>query len=218
MKDKSGLAVTPALEISDVTEIDLNSLHQAAQINVNSFIADNEGYLSFLRIRQTNEILHYFTEALGCTDVILSKTSTQQTFDVVDNVCNQAGLGHTEIRNIRNEVYEYLKSNVQNSVTLNMIAAQINRFLDEQHHNLFVELANSDDYRISTEFTPNATALKKYKKIGIKTGRWSLNFEKELLGSQDGNNDIIWDGEILSFRRIPENYIDELNSILRDNQ
>jgi nucleoid-associated protein YejK len=219
VKDRSGLMVTSSLEISNVTEIDLNNLHQATQVNLDSFANGNEGYLSFLKtVNQTREVLAYFTEAMGCTDVIPSKTSTDQTFKVVEAVCHRAGLSHQDIREIRSGVYEYLKNNVHNSVTLNMIAAQMNRFLGEQYHSLFVELANSEDYRISTEFQPNPTALRNFRKIDIKSGRWSLNFEKELLGNEGSNRDIVWNGETLIFRNIPEKYIQELNSILDDNQ
>lgn len=219
VKDKSGLTVTPSLDISNVTEIDLNNLHQAAQVNLDSFVNHLEGYLSFLKtINQPREIVEYFTEALGCTDIIPSKVSTEQTFQVVDAVCNRAGLGHQDIRNIRSEVYEYLKNNVRNPVTLNMIAAQINRFLAEQYHHLFVELANSDQYRISMEFQPNATALRKYRKMDIKTGRWSLNFERDVLGNEGSDRDIVWDGETLIFRNIPDKYRPELDSILEENQ
>lgn len=168
VKDKKGLTVTSSLEISDITEIDLNSLHQAAQINIDSFVSKREGYLSFLRTKnQTREVLAYFTEALGCTDIIPSKTSTNQTWMVVNEVCNQAQLTHSETRSIRDEVYEYLKENVHGSVTLTMLAAKINAFLKEQYHDLFINLANSDDYRISMEFQPNAMALNKFKKMTL---------------------------------------------------
>lgn len=219
VKDRSGLTFTPDLDISNVTEIDLNNLHQAAQVNIESFVAGQEGYLSFLRTKnQPREVLAYFTDALGCTDVIPSKISTHQALSVVEEVCNRANLDHAEIRNIRDVAYEYLHANVHNSVSLNMISAQINSLLAEQYHNLFVELANSDSYRISMEFQPNATALRKYRKFDIKAGRWSLNFEKNVLGSQESNSDIVWDGDVLTFRNVPERYRDELDSILRDNE
>lgn len=219
VKDKNGITITPKLEIKDITEIDLNKLHQAARINMDSFLAKEDSYLSFLKKNQGREVLHYFTEALGCTDYIESKISTDNTMKVVDCVCQEVGLVHSETREVRGKVYEYLKGKVGEPVTLTMISAQINPFLeDEKYHGLFIEKANSDDYRISTEFTPNATALRKYKKIYIKTGRWSLNFEKELLGSQNDDNNIVWDGEILSFRNISESDKDKLNTIVADNQ
>lgn len=218
VKDKKGLMVTPSLEISNITEIDLKNLHQAAQINIDSFAAGYEGYLSFLKTKnQAREVLAYFTEALGCTDVIPSKVSTDQTMKVVNEVCYRANLDHQEMRNIRKEVLGYLEDNIHNIVTLKKIATKINSFLDEQYFELFINLANSDKYRISMEFSPNRTALRKFKKMDIKAGRWSLNFERELLGTNDSNSDIVWDGDVLTFRKIPDKYKAELDIILESN-
>lgn len=218
VKDKDGITVTSNLEITNVTEIDLSNLHQAAQININSFASKQEGYLSFLKAKhRIREVLQYFTEAMGCTDYIPSKISTDNAMKVVNNVCIEAKLGHHETKNAKDEVFKFLKTNVGGTVTLKMISAKINPYLQEEYHDLFINIANSDRYRISTEFTPNATALRKYKKIDIRTGRWSLNFERELLGSQDSDSSIVWDGEVLTFRKIPDEKKSELNQIIEEN-
>lgn len=85
LKKKAGITLTKDLVPTALEEIDLNSLHQAARINLNRYdaykIATKEeqqelSYLSFVSPRTTNSAAGYFVTALGCAKGTASAKAT----------------------------------------------------------------------------------------------------------------------------------------------
>lgn len=215
VKDRRGLVFTDELEIADVTEIDLNNLHQAARVDIDLFNKNEEPYLSFLKAKnQPSELIEYFTKALCC---IPRKPPTKEVFAVVDLVCKKANLGPQETRDARERVYDLLSRNIGKPVTLLKIDSILDPLLKEEHYGLFSSVANSDKHKINVKFEPDGTALIKFRKIKIKTPLWSLNFEREALGAPRSNSDVTWDreGQFITVINIPVKYQQQLNAILK---
>lgn len=216
IKDKGGLTFSPDMELTDVQSIDLDKLHQAARVDLNRFENGEEGYLSFLKGDQKKDIAGYFTEALGCTDLIPSNVATDTVFHLIEAICFEAGL--LENKSIRDNIHDFLKDRHPNSVRLEEIAAKLNAQLPIEFHDSFIEKANSDEFRISQEFVPNLTALRKYKKAHVKAGTWDLSFDKNALGTPESEAEIIFDANerSLTINNLTQKLIDELNKVITD--
>lgn len=86
IKDKGGLTFTSNMELTDVHQIDMDKLHQAARIDLHRFENGEEAYLSFLKGNQKKDITGYFTKALGCSDLIPSNEATDNVFQLIDTI------------------------------------------------------------------------------------------------------------------------------------
>ncbi|MDD4905745.1 MAG: nucleoid-associated protein, partial [Methylobacter tundripaludum] len=162
------------------------------------------------------DIAGYFTKALGCTDLIPSNVATDTVFHLIDAICSEAGL--LEKKSIRDNVLDFLKERNPNSVRLEEIAAKLNAHLPFEFHDNFIEKANSDEFRISQEFVPNLTALRKYKKAYVKADTWNLSFDKNVLGTPESQAEIVFDADerSLTINNLTQKLIDELNEVITD--
>jgi len=216
IKDKGGLTFTSDMELTDVQQIDMDKLHQAARIDLHRFENGEEAYLSFLKGNQKKDITGYFTKALGCTDLIPSNEATDTVFHLIDEICSDAGLSET--KSIRDNIHDFLKERHPNSVRLEEIAAKLNAHLPIEFHDRFIEKANSDDFRISQEFVPSLTALRKYKRVHYKAATWDLSFDKNALGAPESQAEIVFDSNerSLTINNLPQKLMDELNKVITD--
>lgn len=99
-----------------------------------------------------------------------------------------------------------------NSISLPEIAAVVNALLPIEHHNAFIETANSDDYQISDEFEPNLQALKFFKRIKHKTPIWTLDIERRALGRPNSGADLVFDEQnrTLTINNLPEELVRQI--------
>ncbi|WP_036253645.1 nucleoid-associated protein [Methylobacter sp. BBA5.1] len=216
IKDKGGLTFNSNMDLTDVHQIDLDKLHQAARIDLNRLEKAEEAYLSFLKGDQKKDITGYFTKALGCTDLIPSNLATDNVFHLIESICSEADI--VDKKSIRAEIHDFLKERHPKSVMLEEIAAKLNAYLPIEFHSSFIERANSEEFRISQEFVPNIAALKKYKRVSYKAAAWDLSFDKNILGTPSSQAEIVFDVDekSLTINNLPQKLINELSNIIAD--
>lgn len=214
IKDKGGLTFTSNMELTDVQHIDLEKLHQAARIDLERFEHGEDSYLSFLKDTKPKgdkekEVTGYFTDALGCTDLISSNHATKAVFNLIDEIFTEARLNP---KPIQDEIHDFLKERHPNSVKLEEIAAKLNYHLPIESHDAFIEKANSDNFRISQEFFPSLTILSNFKRVHHKSTTWNLSFDKNVLGTPESQAEIIFNAKenSLTINSLPQKFIDEL--------
>jgi len=216
IKDKGGFTFTDDMDLKDTHHIDLDKLHQAARIDLSKLHAEEESYLSFLKGNSKQDIIGYFANALGCTDLIPSNITTQNVFQLIQTICSDADIPNETIKNITDNVHDFLKERHPESVKLEEIAVKLNANLPLELHDKFIEKANSDEFCISQEFVPNPTALRSFKRIDFKAATWNLSMNKNALGIPDSEAEIIFDSEekSLTINNLPQKLMDELNIFL----
>ena len=171
-------------------------------------------HLSFLKGDQKKDITGYFTKTLGCTDLIPSNEATDNVFILIDSICSEADISET--KSIRSNIHDFLKERHPNSIKLEEISAKLNAYLPIEFHNSFIEKANSDEFRISQEFVPNLTALRKFKRLHYKASTWDFSFDKNVLGTPDSQADIVFNSNerSLTINNLPQKLMDELNKVI----
>ncbi|MFM4647544.1 nucleoid-associated protein [Aeromonas bivalvium] len=227
IKATSGLNISKDLKIISVPEIDLSKIHQAARINVSAFklskpgvdeeevdniedenedIEDNSPYyLSFISPRTTDGVSGYFSRGLGCSDGVKPIKATKNTFKLVDKIMSHPELNEYRIDVVRS-VTDYLKAVKDDKTSVASIDGIENAIKRAIPINLHIHtgdifaLANSEEFKIPEEFNVHSKKLDELTRISIKSRKWEVNFDKNMLGftekseiwyNEDGNSLVI---------------------------
>ena len=229
IKATSGLNISKDLKIISVPEIDLSKIHQAARINVSAFKLSKHGvdeeevdnienenenenaednspyYLSFISPRTTDGVSGYFSRGLGCSDGVKPIKATKNTFKLVDKIMSHPELNEYRIDVVRS-VTDYLKAVKDDKTSVasidgieNAIKRAIPINLHKHTGDIFA-LANSEEFKIPEEFNVHSKKLDELTRISIKSRKWEVNFDKNMLGftekseiwyNEDGNSLVI---------------------------
>lgn len=211
LNDKSGISIDEkTLEVLDASHLDLEKLHLAARIDLDSWNnSDSQKYLSFVKGRKSSESVSlYFREFLGCTDYTDPKEQTQILLKVVDDFCNYKNYDNEDRQNYRQLVFDYCddKRKAKQPVYLE----DLSHHLNEEEPNEFLQFANSEEYSLNTGFELHHDTLQRLKRYIGKDNKLSIKFEAELLGDR-----IIYNSneKSLLINKLPadlENQLDEL--------
>lgn len=214
IKKKDGLNVNENLEPEGVIEIDLSKIHQAARINLSTYInistlsqdeqleIEDKSYLSFVSPTTNKEVSGYFIKALDCMDGVRSGKATATAFSVVDNYCKS----NSELKEFRAKAKdsliqyfeECLKKNPDSEpATLAGVEHSFRQVVPGEKAHLigdFSQFANSEDNKLPDKFDVNKAEVQKRTRIRAKTDNWQLSFERKALGTND-NSPLYFDGE-----------------------
>ncbi|BBB26546.1 nucleoid-associated protein [Amphritea japonica] len=205
VRDKTGLAFDEELNPTKVIEVDLEKLHQAAKINITTYKEDSDSYLSFIGTRQQGNITHYFSNALGCTDVVPSKKSTSDLIRASEDFCRRYQLQEKQDE-IVEDVVSYLSRQREDrqSAYLPDVEKIFDDHLPPEHvekaTGAFGKFANSEDYQVSQEFQPHTSTINAYTQVKTKMDNWQLDFARRSLGHLHTDSEIEFDAQTNSLR------------------
>ena len=224
VRDKTGVAFDEELNPTKVIEVDLEKLHQAAKINITTYKEDSDSYLSFIGTRQQGNITHYFSNALGCTDVVPSKKSTSDLIRASEDFCQRHNL-HEKQDEIVEDVVSYLSR--QREDRQSAYLPDVDKIFDghlppeqvEKNTGAFGKFANSEDYQVSQEFQPHTSTINAYTQLKTKMDNWQLDFARRSLGHLHTNSEIEFDEQTNSLRinRLSTKVIEQLKEALDIN-
>ena len=211
LNDKSGVTIDDkTLEVLDTNHLDLEKLHLAARIDLESWnLKDSQKYLSFVKGRNSSDSVSlYFREFLGCTDYTDPKEQTQILLKVVDEFCSNKGYDNDEKQNYRQRVFDYCEKKRKQREPIYL--EDLSHILDEENPDEFLQFANSEEYGLNSGFEPHRDTLQRLKRYVGEDTKLTIKFEAELLGKR-----IIYNSndKSLLINKLPaslENQLDEL--------
>jgi nucleoid-associated protein len=237
VKERGGMVLSADLEPTEITEIDLSKLHQAARINLNrygEFLTPTGGeeisvpdasedsaektYLCFINRKSQSEVAEYFVEALGCEKGVASGRTTKAVVTEIRKFIKSIPEIKEKAPAVRLAVIEYLQAQEDGGmVSLNKVVAVARNAVgvDLEHHvNGLKDHLNSEGVQIPDEFPVSATALRSYTRISGKASRWQLSFENGALGERDA--EIIYDAseKSLKLTQLPPGMIAKVEETL----
>ncbi|WP_271270700.1 nucleoid-associated protein [Aliamphritea hakodatensis] len=223
VRDKNGVAFDGNLHPTQVIELDLDKLHQAAKINISTYKEGTDSYLSFIGTKRKGDITHYFSTALGCSDVVPARQATSELIRATEDFCRKNQLQDKQ-EAIVDDVVGYLskqRSEKQSAYLPDMdeiFAQHIPPEQAESGTESFGSFANSEEYQVSHEFQPHTSTINNYTKIKAKADNWQLDFSKRSLGELNSTSDIQFDPNTnsLIIRRLPTKVVDQLREALDD--
>lgn len=219
--DKTGVAFDQELNPTKVIEVDLEKLHQAAKINITTYKEGSDSYLSFIGTRRKGDITHYFSNALGCTDVVPAKKSTSDLIKASEDFCR-----HYQLQDKQEEIVEDVVSYLsrQRDDKQSAYLPDVEKIFDshippeqaQQATGSFSKFANSDNYQVSQEFQPHTSTINAYTQVKAKMDNWQLDFSRRSLGHLNSNSEIEFDPQTNSIRinRLSTKVIEQLKQAL----
>ena len=225
VRDRSSIALDDSLQPTEVIEVNLEQLHQAARINITTFKQGKDSYLSFIGSKQKGEITHYFSTAFGCTDVVPSRKSTGELIRATRDFCNQNALGEQK-EEIVEDVVSYLERQRSEKQTANLndienlFDAYIPPEQAETAAGTFGTFANGGPYNVSHEFQPHTSTINRFSKVKAKGDSWQLEFTKKSLGVQGSGKDIVFDEQqgTVTLTHLPQKVIDQIRAALEQDE
>lgn len=208
VKERGGMVLSADLEPTEITEIDLSKLHQAARVNLDrygTFLAPAKGkvssapdasedstektYLCFINRKSHSDVAEYFVEALGCEKGVASGRTTKAVVTEIRNYVKSIPEIKGKAPAVRLAVVEYLQTQEDGAVvSLDKVVAVARHAVGvdmEQHVNGLKDHLNGEGVQIPDEFPVSATALRSYTRISGKASRWQISFENGALGERD---------------------------------
>ncbi|RUL65781.1 nucleoid-associated protein [Dyella dinghuensis] len=233
IKERGGITLGADFEPTEVNEVDLSKLHQAARINLNryaEFLAQQGGapiaadeektYLCFVNRKGKEDVAGYFIQALGCERGVSSGRATSSLIKAVKNyVKGQAAIAN-KASEARQAVIDYLQSLPDHAIVeLDHVIRVVQRVVAVDQYELLEGLKlflNSEEMQIPNEFPVSKTTLKSYIRIAAKADQWNLNFESGALGIAD--SEIVYDRarHTLTLTRLPPETVRKIEDTLRD--
>ncbi len=221
VRDKASISFDNDLHPTEVMEINLDQLHQGARINISTFKKKQDSYLSFIGSKEKGEITHYFSTALGCTDVTPSRKSTGELIRAARDFCNQHDMSDRK-EEVVEDVVSYLERqrSEKESANLNDIQNLFDTYIPpEQAETVagtFGTFANKEPYNVSQEFQPHTSTINRFSKLKVKSDNWALDFTKRNLGDINTGKDIEFDenNSRIIINRLPGKVINQLREAL----
>lgn len=209
VKDKSCLAiaivnktkgadVTNELEFVASNLLNLSMLHLGASINIFDWQSTlSHRYVKF-KAGRSSDIRDYFEAFVGCQlDKKAAQTETRALRKAIQEFSKNAlSLDQDAIDKNLRDIYCFISEKQKNEETILLSSIAKHIFPDNDEE--FLTYA-SNESKISEFIQIDKTTLKSFKKISFKSSKFSLSFERELLGNQ-----FKFENGILSIRDIPE--------------
>lgn len=222
--NRTGIYFNENLSPTQMREVDLGKLHQAAKINITSFQLEKDSYLSFMGGKDKADAA-FFTSAFGCTDVVASKKSTSELIRATRDFCSQNGM-QDQREQVVDDVVSYLSSQRSDKQSANLpdVEQILNSHVpSEQAETLtgtFSKFANGNEYSVSQEFQPHNHTLTAITKVKAKADNWSLDFSKKSLGLEGSGKDIEFDEQTNSIhlKRLPSRVVEQIKQALLAEQ
>lgn len=178
LKLKASTGVDPeTLELKENLSFDINSLHEAARIDLEKWREDEQPYLSFIKKgRGKDDVTKYFRLALGCTEYTDSSYNTDQAVKAVDAYCKHKNYGEKEVQAARQKLHEYFDEKY-NSVDKTVHLKALSGIINDGEPDDFYDFVKNEDIPVSDKFSPAKKIYDKLRVISGKFGTVSVRFE-----------------------------------------
>jgi len=214
LKSKDGLSFDDELELMDAHHLDLDKLHFAARVDVNSWQSEDDGNnVSFVKGRASTSVTLYFKEFLGIEEFSESVKTTQNLVTAVTNYCRQElELGNEDIEAYKKTVHDYCKMKNENEDPI--FLDELSRYLDEENPTRFMEYAQ-ENYVIPNEFQVDKNRLRRFLRYSGQDKGVSVSFTSEVFGSR-----VKYDPEtdILTINQVPKTLKKQLMAEMRQQE
>lgn len=174
-----GTAISDELQVLDSIHLDMDHLRVAGRIDLGSYRAGGERYVSFLRGR--GDVAAYFKLFLGCNDVHTPLKETQKLVKGLEAFANEQAIAGNERDEMFQRAHSYLDAlgDGQGEVDLATVAEQV---FPDAPAQLQSALQN-EDLGINDGFVPDRRAIKPLMRFKANGPQWKLEFDRASLRS-----------------------------------
>ncbi len=213
LRMRQGISLSEDLSFTEVDELNLDTLHMAARINLSDWhTAATERYIAFKIGRQARDVTQYFSEFIGCREYRAAKEDTKSLVAATGEFCARRNLSDSDTLGVRRHVEELCRDRLDNDlpVLLEDISSLLDaRFPpgDDKDQGLFLSIAQ-EDYGLTNTAVIDRGALRSLVRYSGKTKKLAISFDADLLDE----GAVRYDGEAksLTITELPESLLVEL--------
>lgn len=193
LKHTAGISFSDDLDILDVNHLDLEKLHLAARIDIDTWqTPDSHRYVSFVKGKANREIRDYFLRYLAVTEPDDSSRQTGLFVDAIRDYC--AELNDDEANSVTSKVLEFCRSQAANNEPIEMQA--VANVVSPDDPNEFLAFIGQDGMTVPSDFLVDVQKLKRLEKYSGGRKGLAITFDTDLFNrevfynhGQDGGPD-----------------------------
>lgn len=206
-----GMAITQGLNVVESVHLDMGHLRVAGRIDLTTWLAGGDRYISFLRGRA--DVSGYFKLFLGCNDLHVPLAESKKLVQALDDFADQNQLAPDAREGLFSLAHSYLSGLSKRGETVELEA--FSNHVWPQAPQSLRDVLSEADRDISSGFVPDQRALKRLVKFEGKSQYWKLSFDRKGLL----NRDIVFDADngTLTLKNLPDRLRDELRSEVTDD-
>lgn len=213
LKRKQGIGLGADLSLSQVEQIEMEKLHMALRINLTAWQSGDEGrYIAFRFGRAPKFESEYFTQFIGCDEPKAAAKETRKLVDLTSAFCQSEGFPTKQANEFKKVVSEHCQARVEDREPLEIksIASEVESRFSIEQANKFLEIADSDSFKMEKEIFVEKAALKKLTRLSGSSRALTLSFDSELLGES-----IVYDADSgsLVIKDLPKSLLKQLQSL-----
>ncbi|MEP7706534.1 nucleoid-associated protein [Paraglaciecola sp. 25GB23A] len=219
LRKKYGIALTEELDLGEIEQLDLDTLHMAARINLNAWLNEvSNRYIAFRIGRNAKDVTDYFSKFIGCEEFIKARADTQNLVQVTKKYCAAHSFDEFKTEQVKQRVLEQCLNWIDNEefVKLDKLSSILDEsFLGPENDNtgIFLEIAQNEPYCLTNDLMVERSVLRGLTRYSGKNKNLSISFDSELL-----NTTVFFDstkGE-LRFTALPDALVEQLRSEKND--
>lgn len=231
IKERGALTLSPDMVPTEIREIDLSKLHQAARVNLGRYeeflsrgpdAVDAEDvertYLCFVNKGLRNEVAKYFIEALGCEKGVSSTRATRSAVDAVKKFVSSKPEIRAHARKVRRAVIDHMAALPDGAtMTVGTLVSVVRVTLGDDHSEHLEELStylNGEAAQVPHSFVVSAQYIKSVTRITAQADGWKLSFEDTEISETEGPLIYNRGEKSLRIRRLPDETIRKIEATL----
>ena len=213
LKRKQGIGLGADLSLSQVEQIEIEKLHMALRINLSAWQSEDEGrYIAFRFGRAPKFESEYFTQFIGCDEPKAAAKETRKLVDLTSAFCQSEGLPSKQANDFKRAVSEHCQSKAEEREPLEIkdIAREVETRFSVEQANKFLEIADSDSFKMEKEIFVEKAGLKKLTRLSGSSRALTMSFDSDLLGES-----IHFDADTgtLTIKELPKSLLKQLKSM-----
>ncbi|SHF55172.1 nucleoid-associated protein [Marinomonas polaris DSM 16579] len=213
LKRKKGIGLGADLSLSQIEQIEMEKLHMSLRINLTAWQAGDEGrYISFRFGRAPKFESEYFTQFIGCDEPKVAAKETRKLVDLTAAFCQSEGFPSKQANEFKKVVSEHCQAKAQDRepLAIKEIASQVESRFSIEQANKFLEIADSDSFKMEKEIFVEKAALKKLTRLSGSSRALTISFDSELLAESIVFNA---DSGTLTIKDLPKSLLKQLQAM-----
>ena len=213
LRMRQGISLAEDLSFTEVDELNLDTLHMAARINLTDWkTSGGDRYIAFKIGRQAREVTDYFSNFIGCREYTLAKADTRALVDATRDYCERRELDEPDTLAARRAVEGLCRDHLRNEKTITLEG--ISKLLDahyppenEEDHDLFLTIAQTD-YSLTNTPAIDKNTLRRFVRFSGRTTKLYISFDAELL--EEGGLKYDRESKSLTITELPDSLLQDL--------
>ncbi|MCB5162187.1 nucleoid-associated protein [Marinomonas algarum] len=213
LKRKEGIGLGADLSLSQIKQIEMEKLHMSLRINLSAWQSGDEGrYIAFRFGRAPKIESDYFTQFIGCDEPKVAAKETRKLVDLTTAFCQSEAIPVKQANEFKKVVSEQCqaKAEEREPLAIKDIADHVASSFSVEQANKFLEIADSDHFKMEKEIFVEKAALKKLTRLSGSSRALTMSFDSDLLGES-----IAFDPDTgtLLIKEIPKSLLKQLQSL-----